>query len=87
MCVSTMSQAAATEALRVNLANDFEDVEEIFGPRPWVSRSEEILNANKISNEMKQANEAAQKRNEAATEKHEEPQVEAEEKPEDNKEQ
>ena len=64
-----------------------EDVEEIFGPRPWVSRSEEILNANKISNEMKQANEAAQKRNEAATEKHEEPQVEAEEKPEDNKEQ
>lgn len=64
-----------------------EDVEEIFGPRPWVSRSEEILNANKISNEMKQANEAAQKRNEAATEKHEEPQVEGEEKPEDNKEQ
>ena len=64
-----------------------EDVEEIFGPRPWVSRSEEIFNANKISNEMKQANEAAQKRNEAATEKHEEPQVEAEEKPEDNKEQ
>ncbi len=64
-----------------------EDVEEIFGPRPWVSRSEEIFNANKISKEMKQANEAAQKRNEAATEKHEEPQVEAEEKPEDNKEQ
>ena len=64
-----------------------EDVEEIFGPRPWVSRSEEIFNANKISNEMKQANEAAQKRNEAATEKHEEPHVEADEKPEDNKEQ
>jgi cell division protease FtsH len=63
-----------------------EDVEEIFGPRPWVSRSEEIFNANKISNEMKQANEAAKKRDKAADEKQEEPQAETEEKPEDNKE-
>ena len=46
-----------------------EDVEEIFGPRPWVSRSEEIFNANKISNEMKQANEAVKKQSEAKEEK------------------
>ena len=55
-----------------------EDVEEIFGPRPWVSRSEEIFNANKISNEMKQAAEAARKRNaEAAEEKDAEANTEA----------
>lgn len=59
-----------------------EDVEEIFGPRPWVSRSEEIFNANKISNEMKQADEAARKRNAEAAEEKEsqtdaEPNVEA----------
>jgi len=59
-----------------------EDVEEIFGPRPWVSRSEEIFNANKISNEMKQADEAARKRNAKAAEGKEsqtdaEPNVEA----------
>jgi len=59
-----------------------EDVEEIFGPRPWVSRSEEIFNANKISNEMKQADEAARKRNAEAAEGKEsqtdaEPNVEA----------
>lgn len=59
-----------------------EDVEEIFGPRPWVSRSEEIFNANKISNEMKQADEAARKRNAEAAEgkesqTDEEPNVEA----------
>ena len=55
-----------------------EDVEEIFGPRPWVSRSEEIFNANKISNEMKQADEAARKRNaEAAEEKDAEANTEA----------
>jgi len=34
-----------------------EDVEEIFGPRPWSSRSEEIFTANRISNELKQAKE------------------------------
>ncbi|MCR4764609.1 MAG: ATP-dependent zinc metalloprotease FtsH [Bacteroidaceae bacterium] len=38
-----------------------EDVEEIFGARPWASRSEEIFNANKISNEMKIAANAAKK--------------------------
>lgn len=32
-----------------------EDVEEIFGVRPWASRSEEITNATKISNELKKA--------------------------------
>jgi len=31
-----------------------EDVEQIFGPRPWASRSEEIITANKISAEQKQ---------------------------------
>jgi cell division protease FtsH len=45
-----------------------EDVEEIFGPRPWASRSEEIFNANKISSELKQAEEAAKKRAEEAAE-------------------
>ena len=45
-----------------------EDVEEIFGPRPWVSRSEEIFNANKTSSEMKQADEAAKKQAEEAAE-------------------
>ena len=41
-----------------------EDVEEIFGKRPWASRSEEI-SANKISEDLKKAEEAAAK--EAAT--------------------
>ena len=45
-----------------------EDVEEIFGPRPWASRSEEIFSANKISNELKQAEEEAKKRGEQAAE-------------------
>lgn len=39
-----------------------EDVEEIFGPRPWASRSEEIFSANKISSELKQAEEKAKVR-------------------------
>ena len=37
-----------------------EDVEEIFGKRPWASRSEEI-SANKISEDLKKAEEAAAK--------------------------
>lgn len=37
-----------------------EDVEEIFGKRPWASRSEEI-SANKISDDLKKAEEAAAK--------------------------
>ena len=37
-----------------------EDVEEIFGKRPWASRSEEI-SANKISEELKKAKDAAAK--------------------------
>ena len=37
-----------------------EDVEEIFGKRPWASRSEEI-SANKISEELKKAENAAAK--------------------------
>ncbi|WP_417573119.1 ATP-dependent zinc metalloprotease FtsH [Phocaeicola sp.] len=37
-----------------------EDVEEIFGKRPWASRSEEI-SANKISEELKKAEDAAAK--------------------------
>lgn len=35
-----------------------EDVEAIFGKRPWASRSEEIMHANQISNEYKQVAEA-----------------------------
>ncbi len=34
-----------------------EDVERIFGKRPWASRSEEIITANKKSNELKKAEE------------------------------
>ena len=45
-----------------------EDVEEIFGPRPWSSRSEEILTANRISSELKQAEEKAKKLGEKAAE-------------------
>ena len=55
-----------------------EDVEEIFGPRSCASRSEEIFNANKISNEMKQANEAAKKQSEATDEKTSETETEGE---------
>ena len=39
-----------------------EDVEHIFGPRPWASRSEEIMAANQTSKEMKElAEKEAQK--------------------------
>ena len=41
-----------------------EDVEHIFGKRPWASRSEEIMSANEISKEYK---EAAEKEKESAT--------------------
>ena len=34
-----------------------EDVEAIFGKRPWASRSEEIMNAKQISDELKKAKE------------------------------
>ena len=34
-----------------------EDVEEIFGKRPWASRSEEIISASKTSRELKEAEE------------------------------
>ena len=34
-----------------------EDVENIFGPRPWTSRSEEIMSAKRISDELKKAEE------------------------------
>lgn len=36
-----------------------EDVEAIFGKRPWASRSEEIISATKIANELKKAKEQA----------------------------
>ena len=45
-----------------------EDVEHIFGKRPWASRSEEIMSANEISKEYK---EAAEKEKEPTTEKKE----------------
>ena len=37
-----------------------EDVEQIFGKRKWASRSEEIMSANEISKEYKEAAEKAQ---------------------------
>ena len=50
-----------------------EDVEHIFGKRPWTSRSEEIISANKISQELKKAEEeeaqAASQAGEEAKEK------------------
>jgi len=41
-----------------------EDVEEIFGKRPWASRSEEIMSAKQISEEMKKAQEAKEQEEE-----------------------
>ncbi len=38
-----------------------EDVEAIFGKRPWASRSEEIISANRISSEQKEAHERQEK--------------------------
>lgn len=43
-----------------------EDVEQIFGKRPWASRSEEIITANKTSKELKEAAEEESKRAEQA---------------------
>ena len=43
-----------------------EDVEQIFGKRPWASRSEEIITANKISKELKTAEEQEAKKLEQA---------------------
>ena len=43
-----------------------EDVEHIFGKRPWASRSEEIMTANKISGELKKAEEQESKKVEQA---------------------
>ena len=51
-----------------------EDVEEIFGKRPWASRSEEIISASKTSRELKEAEEK-----EAAKEKEAEKEVKEEE--------
>lgn len=51
-----------------------EDVEAIFGKRPWASRSEEVIAAQRISDEMKKAEEEAAKRAKEA-----EKEVEAEE--------
>lgn len=62
-----------------------EDVEEIFGKRPWASRSEEIISATKVSNELKAAEEEEAKRAEAkALEVKEEEKTNMEEKPADN---
>ena len=41
-----------------------EDVEEIFGKRPWASRSEEIISASKTSRELKEAEEKEKLRRE-----------------------
>ncbi|MBQ8225629.1 MAG: ATP-dependent zinc metalloprotease FtsH [Bacteroides sp.] len=43
-----------------------EDVEAIFGPRPWASRSAEVMDANKISAELKRAEEQQEERAEEA---------------------
>lgn len=62
-----------------------EDVEEIFGKRPWASRSEEIISATKVSNELKAAEEEEAKRAEAkALEVKEEEKTNTEEKLADN---
>ena len=55
-----------------------EDVEQIFGKRPWTSRSEEIISANKASDELKKAEEAEAKEAQKAEQeidekKHQEP--------------
>lgn len=39
-----------------------EDVERIFGPRPWTSRSEEVMSAKQISDELKKAESEQEKR-------------------------
>ena len=39
-----------------------EDVEQIFGKRPWASRSEEIISATKTSAELKKAEEEEEKK-------------------------
>ncbi|MDE5760487.1 MAG: cell division protein FtsH, partial [Bacteroides sp.] len=39
-----------------------EDVEHIFGPRPWASRSEEIISATKTSAELKEVEEQEEKK-------------------------
>lgn len=56
-----------------------EDVEAIFGPRPWASRSEEIISANQISGELKKAEQEQEKRAEEA-----EKEVKENRKPEEN---
>ena len=43
-----------------------EDVEAIFGKRPWASRSEEIISASKTSKELKEAEEQEAARAEEA---------------------
>ena len=43
-----------------------EDVENIFGPRPWASRSEEVMEANKISAELKKLEHKAEEAAELA---------------------
>jgi len=43
-----------------------EDVEQIFGKRPWASRSEEIITANQTSKELKEAAEEESKKAEEA---------------------
>ncbi len=45
-----------------------EDVEAIFGKRPWASRSEEVIAAQRISDELKKAEEEVAKRVEAQKE-------------------
>ena len=59
-----------------------EDVEEIFGKRPWASRSEEI-SANKISEDLKKAEEETAKE---AVESEKEVKAEEENNVEDGKE-
>ena len=60
-----------------------EDVEQIFGKRPWASRSEEIITANQTSKGLKEAAEEESKRAEEAVRevKEEEKENTADEKP------
>ena len=43
-----------------------DDVEQIFGPRPWASRSEEIITANETAKELKKVAEEESRKAEQA---------------------
>ena len=62
-----------------------EDVENIFGPRPWASRSEEVMEANKISAELKKLEHKAEEAAELAEKEIKEKEKETSENNNENK--